>query len=104
MLSVTAKRLHVHPTLPPAQLLLSITASATAAGTGSLGDTELSVCCRGLRTLVSNSKHIICGIIESQNWERLEKTTWMKTKQIEPMSPQTNTPPFNKPESSVTEA
>lgn len=30
--------------------------------------------------------------------------TWMTAEQIEPTSPQTNTPPFNKPESSVTEA
>lgn len=51
--------------LPSAQLLLSIIASALAAGTGSLGDR--AHCWRGLRTLVSNSKHIImqdCRIIE----------------------------------------
>lgn len=54
--------------LPSAQLL----SSALVAGTGSPGNTEHIVSCRGLRTLVSNSKHIIM-----QNYRIIELgETW----------------------------
>lgn len=58
--------------LPFALQLLSIIATALAAGTGSLGDTEHIACCRGLRTSVSNWKHIIM-----QNYRIIELgETW----------------------------
>ena len=71
-LFTTAKRLHAHPRNPFPLLLLSMIAPALVAGTGSRGDTEHIVCCRGLRTLVANSKHIIM-----QNYRVIELgETW----------------------------
>lgn len=100
---LTAKGLHVHPTLPSALLLLSATASATVAGTDSLGNTELSVCCRGLRTLVSNWKHVIM-----QDYRTIELGETWKDHKDDSRTARAyitrNTSSFNKPEPSLTEA
>lgn len=87
--------------LPSAQLLLSIIASALAAGTGSLGDR--AHCWRGLRTLVSNSKHIImqdCRIIElEETWKGSGWHGWQQNRSYLCHLRQTFTSSINKPES-----
>lgn len=70
---------------PSARLLLQIIASALAARTGHPGGTEHCAFCRGLGTLVSNSKPIITQnwrITELQNPERLEKMMQMRVEKV----------------------
>lgn len=72
MLFMTAKRLLIHstPSLCPASIVYK---SISPSWRNRFSDTEHIVCCRGLRTLVFNSKHIIMQnyrIIElGQTWK-----------------------------------